>query len=65
MVASVPELTKRIISRPGMNDCTSLANSISRGEQAPKLVPWAAAWRIESTTAGQACPRMSGPQDKT
>ena len=65
MVASVPELTKRTISTEGTISMTISANSTSRRVGAPKDVPFSAARLTASTTAGWACPRMSGPQEST
>src|SRR5579875_1840415 len=65
MVASVPEFTSRIISTAGTRRAISSAISISASVGAPKLVPRSAACFTAATTAGWACPRMSGPHEQT
>ena len=65
MVASVPELTNRTLSIEGTARQTISANSTSRGDGAPKLVPSPAVRRIAATTCEWACPRIIGPQEPT
>ena len=64
IVASVPELTIRTISAPGSGS-TSAASATSASVGAPKLVPERAAAVTASTTAGWACPAISGPHEHT
>jgi len=65
MAASVPELTMRTISIPGMAATTASARATSAGQGAPKLVPRAAASWMARVTAGWAWPSSIGPQDMT
>src|SRR5436305_404344 len=62
IAASVPLETNRTISIEGTARTTSSASSISRRVGAPKLVPWAAVRPMASTTGGNACPLINGPQ---
>ena len=62
MVASVPELTKRIFSMEGKRRFTASASSTSPGQGAPKEVDRPAASVTARTTSGWACPRIRGPQ---
>ena len=64
MVASVPELTSRT-SSAAVRATSSSASSTSPGVGVPKLVPRAAAAVTASTTAGCACPWISGPHEQT
>ena len=64
IVASVPEFTKRNRSSP-VALLMRLPSSTSPGESAPNAVPPAAASPTAATTAGCACPRMSGPYAAT
>ena len=59
MVASVPELVKRIFSIEAMRLTSSRASATSGGLGAAKEVPRAACSRIASTTAGWAWPATS------
>ena len=65
ITASVPELTNRISSTLGTRPRTSRASSSSRGLGAPKLVPRDAASASAARMRGCACPRTSGPQERT
>ena len=65
IAASVPEDTIRIISTEPNRRTTSAASSTSPSVAAPKEVPRAAAALTASTTAGFACPQISGPQEQT
>ena len=65
IVASVPEEVMRIMSTAGMRAATSAARSTSPAVGAPKLVPRASALATAETTAGWACPWMSGPHEHT
>jgi hypothetical protein len=63
MVASVPELTKRIFSMAGKHAVTRSARSASVAVDAPKLAEFRAALSMASTTGGKAWPRIIGPQE--
>jgi hypothetical protein len=63
MVASVPELTKRIFAMDGKQAVMRSARSASAAVDAPKLVELRAARSMASTTGGKAWPRIIGPQD--
>ncbi len=63
MPASVPELTRRIISIDGTWRMISSASSTSRSVGAPKLNPSSAAFCTASSTAGWPWPRIIGPQE--
>ena len=65
MVASVPELTMRTISREGTNSHTLSAISVSMAVGAPKLRPFSTTFCTAEMTSGWACPRIMGPQDPT
>ena len=65
MVASVPDDTNRTISTDGTASTTSRASSVSISVGAPYDVPRAACSVIARTTAGCACPRISGPHEST
>jgi hypothetical protein len=65
MAASVPELTKRIISIEGIAPQIIAASLVSNSVAAPKLVPLPAARLNAATTRRSACPRISGPQEQT
>ena len=65
IVASVPELTRRTISMEGTASWMAWTSSVSPSVGAPKLRPSCAARHTASTTAGWACPMMSGPHDPT
>ena len=65
MVASVPEFTNRNCSTPGMRSLTSSASSNSPWVGAPNPVPCATVPATARTTAGDAWPRISGPQAQT
>ena len=61
MVASVPELTRRTCSRPGMRATISSAIRTSPSVGAPNVEPRVAACWIDSTTIGWAWPRIEAP----
>ena len=61
IVASVPELTNRTSSIEGTASTMRPASSTSSSLVAPKAVPRNAASPSTATTAGGACPRISGP----
>ncbi len=65
IVASVPEETKRTFSTAGIGCTIRSASSTSAALGAPNEVPRPAAARTASTTAGCACPRISGPHEPT
>ncbi len=62
MVDSVPELTMRTCSMPGMISRISSPSSTSAGQGAPKLAPFFSALMAAASTAGLAWPRSIGPQ---
>ena len=62
VVASLPELQKRMVSIHGMATRTASASFSSPSWGAPKLVPRFAWAVMASTTAGGAWPRIRGPQ---
>ena len=64
-MASVPLETKRTIWIDGIAVVIASASSTSPGVGIPKLVPRAACSAIAATTAGCACPAMSGPHEQT
>ena len=61
MVASVPDDTNRIDSRPAIRSTTISAMTTSASVGAPKLVPREAATEMASRIAGWAWPRIPGP----
>jgi hypothetical protein len=61
----VPEEVIRSISTLSMRDATSAASAVSPVLGAPKLVPFADASAIASSTAGWAWPWISGPHEQT
>ena len=63
IVASVPELTKRIFSMTGYEIAMRSARSASAAVEAPKLADLRAARSMASTTGGKAWPRIMGPQE--
>ena len=65
IVASVPDEVIRSISTDGIRSATSAASVTSPLVGAPKVVPSVAAEATASTTAGWACPAISGPHEHT
>ena len=63
ITASVPDDTKRSFSMEGTACTINAASSASAAVDAPKLVPFPAATRTASTTAGAAWPRIIGPHE--
>ena len=55
----------RSMSTAGIRAHTSSASSTSPAVGAPNVVPRAAASITAASTAGCACPWMSGPQEQT
>ena len=63
IVASVPELTMRTISRPGTRAMMRSAIVTSSGLGTPNESPCAAVRTTASSTSGCAWPRIIGPQE--
>ena len=64
-MASVPDEVIRTISTDSTRSATSAASVTSPLVGAPKEVPSVAVEATASTTAGWACPAISGPQEQT
>jgi hypothetical protein len=65
IAASVPDDVIRSMCTLGTREATSSASATSRSVGAPKVVPCCAAAVTAATTAGCACPWISGPHELT